>query len=198
VAINCRKLKKLKRRFQVNNKNTKLENSQNIYLIGMPSSGKSTLGRALAQELDFEYIDMDEILVNNENRSIYQIFQDNGEGYFRKIESELLKTFMPNQKFVISTGGGAPVFFNNMDFIIKNGISIYIDVKPEILFERISHSTKNDRPLIDKTDADKLMENLTNKYNFRYPFYSRANIIISDNFTVGHLKEELKNLKACP
>ncbi len=170
-----------------------MQNStQNIYLIGMPSSGKSTLGRSLAQELKYEYIDMDDILVRKEGRSISEIFQKSGEDYFRKIESELLKTFVPNQKYVISTGGGVPVFFDNMSFINKNGISIYIDVKPEILFERISNSNKNDRPLIDKSDAHKLMDNLVNKYNFRYPFYSQANIIISDDFNVGHILAELK------
>ncbi len=158
----------------------------------MPSSGKSTLGRALAVALQYEYVDMDEILVANEGRSIFDIFNENGEEYFREIESELLNTFKINQKKVISTGGGVPCFFNNMDFILKNGISIYLDVTPEGLFERIASSTKNDRPLIDKSDAKKLMDNLKVKYNYRYKFYSQANIVIQTDFSVKHILERLK------
>ena len=169
-------------------------NSKNIYLIGMPSSGKSTLGRALALTMSYEYVDMDEIIVQNEHRSISQIFQESGEDYFRKIESELLKSFFPDQKKVISTGGGVPVFFDNMTFILKNGISVYLDVLPQNLFERIYNSSKNDRPLIDKSDRERLLENLIEKYNFRFPFYSQANIIIKEDYTVTHIIEKLKKL----
>ena len=171
-----------------------VKNTENIYLIGMPSSGKSTLGRGLAVTLDYEYVDMDEILVTNDGRSISQIFQESGEDYFRKIESELLKSFLPNQKKLISTGGGAPVFFDNMDFILNNGVSVYLDVPPQILFSRIYNSNKNDRPLIDKSDSEKLMDNLVEKYNYRYTFYSRANIIIKDDFSVGHIVRELESI----
>jgi shikimate kinase len=161
--------------------------NKNIFLIGMPSSGKSTLGRALAIKLGYTYVDMDEVLIANEGRSIFDIFQESGEAYFRGIESELLKSFEPNQKLVISTGGGAPCFFDNTSFIKNNGLSIYLDVSPTALHERIQLSTKNDRPLIDKTDNVKLLANLTEKYNYRYQFYSQADIIIKNDFTVGHL-----------
>lgn len=160
----------------------------------MPSSGKSTLGRAMAAALGYEYVDMDEIIVQNEQRSVFQIFQESGEEYFRKIESDLLKTFTKNKKKIISTGGGVPCFFDNMDFILENGISVYLDVSPQNLFERIYNSSKNDRPLIDKTDSNKLWENLTEKYNYRYQFYSKANIIIKEDYTVGHIIDKLKDL----
>ncbi|MES2795802.1 MAG: shikimate kinase [Bacteroidota bacterium] len=167
-------------------------NKKNIYLIGMPSSGKSTLGRALALTMGYEYVDMDEIIVQNEHRSISQIFQESGEDYFRKIETELLKSFLSDQKKVISTGGGVPVFFDNMAFILANGISVYLDVLPQNLFERIYNSSKNDRPLIDKSDREKLLENLVEKYNNRFPFYSQANIIIKEDYSVAHIIEKLK------
>ena len=167
-------------------------NTENIYLIGMPSSGKSTLGRSLSTHLGFEYVDMDDILVQQEGRTIAQIFAENGEDYFRKIESELLKTFIPNQKKVISTGGGVPCFFDNMDSILKNGISIYLNVSPQGLFERIVNSNKNDRPLIDKSDHEILLKTLTDKYQYRYQFYSRAQIIISEDFTLKHILTELE------
>jgi shikimate kinase len=169
-------------------------NTKNIYLIGMPSSGKSTLGRALAVTLGYEYVDMDEMIVQNEQRSVFQIFQDSGEAYFRKIECDLLQSFLPNQKKVISTGGGVPVFFDNMAFILKNGISVYLDVLPQNLFERIYNSSKNDRPLIDKSDSEKLLENLIEKYNYRYPYYSQADIIIREDYTVAHIIEKLKKM----
>lgn len=158
----------------------------------MPSSGKSTLGRSLAFAINYEYVDMDDIIVHNEKRSIAEIFNESGEAYFRKIESDLLKSFSKKQQKVISTGGGAPCFFDNMDFILKNGISVYLDVKPETLFERIHHSTKNDRPLIDKSDSQKLLQNLTEKYNYRLQYYGKANILIKDNFSIEHILGELE------
>jgi shikimate kinase len=164
-----------------------LKNNQNIYLIGMPSSGKSTLGRSLANALNYDFVDMDDLIEQTEGRSIVQIFKDSGEPYFRNIESKLLKSFVPDQRKVISTGGGAPVFFDNMNFILANGISVYLDVSPDQLFDRIYNSPKNDRPLIDKSDLQKLLANLTEKYNYRYNYYSQANIIIRDDFTVKHL-----------
>lgn len=167
-------------------------NTENIYLIGMPSSGKSTLGRSLATHLGYEYVDMDDILVHQESRTIAQIFEENGEDYFRKIESDLLKTFTPNQKKMISTGGGVPCFFDNMDFIKKNGISIYLNVTPQSLFDRIINSTKNDRPLIDKSDHETLLKTLADKYKYRYQFYSQADIMISEDFTLKHILDKLK------
>jgi shikimate kinase len=166
--------------------------NKNIYLIGMPSSGKSTLGRALASTLGYEYIDMDDIIVAKEGRSIQQIFQESGEPYFRKIEADFLRSFLPNQKKVISTGGGVPVFYDNIDFILENGISIYLDVSPQQLYERIASSTKNDRPLIDKSDSEKLLAGLIEKYNYRYNYYSKANIIIKEDFTVKNIILKLK------
>lgn len=171
-----------------------LENTQNIYLIGMPSSGKSTLGRSLAAHLAYEYVDMDEVLVENEGRSVFQIFDESGEPYFRKIETDLLRSFLPNEKKVISTGGGAPVFYDNMNFILKNGISIYLDVTPIDLFDRIYKSNKNDRPLIDKSDANELLKNLESKYNYRYQYYSQADIVIDHNFTINHIIERLAQI----
>jgi shikimate kinase len=169
-----------------------LEKNQNIYFVGMPSSGKSTLGRALAATLGFDYVDMDDMIVAKEGRSINQIFQDSGEPYFRKIESELLRSFLPNQKKVISTGGGVPVFYDNMDFILQNGLSIYLDVSPKLLFDRIYNSDKNERPLIDKSNSDKLLETLVEKYNYRYNYYNRANIIISEDFTLKSILQKLR------
>ena len=168
-----------------------LENIQNIYLIGMPSSGKSTLGRSLAAHLAYEYVDMDEVLVQNEGRTIFQIFAESGEAYFRKLETDLLRSFLPNEKKVISTGGGAPVFYDNMKFILDNGISIYLDVTPIDLFDRIYKTNKNDRPLIDKSDANELLKNLEAKYNYRYQYYNQADIVIDHNFTINHIIEKL-------
>ena len=160
----------------------------------MPSSGKTTLGKQLASKLGFTFVDMDELIVTKEGKTIAKIFEENGEDYFRKIETEVLRSFNEKRNLIISTGGGAPVFFENMDFILENGISVYFDVPPQILFSRIYNSNKNDRPLIDKSDSEKLMENLVEKYNSRYPFYSRANILIKDDYSVGHIVKELEKL----
>ena len=92
-----------------------------IYLIGLMGSGKSTLGPQLARNLQYEFIDMDSYIEEKEQLSIPQIFQKQGEDFFRKVEAEALNDLSSKQKVVISTGGGTPCFHDNLDVIKKTG-----------------------------------------------------------------------------
>lgn len=161
---------------------------KNIFLIGMPSSGKSTLGRLLAKALNFTFVDMDERIEVKEMASIADIFKIKGEDYFRKVESEILKQIKPNQQLVVSTGGGVPCFFDNMDFIKANGISIFLDVPPAILAKRIINSTVNNRPLIDKNKSDEdVLHDIENRYHSRLKFYQQADLQVDGEIEVEHL-----------
>jgi shikimate kinase len=161
---------------------------KNIYLIGMPSSGKSTLGRQLAKRLDYQFVDMDELIVNQELSSISDIFKYKGEDYFRKVESKVLKGIKPNQKLIIATGGGVPCFFDNMDFIKTNGISIFLNVSPEDLLKRIQKSDGNNRPLIDKKKSNEVLLNeLKERYENRLKFYEQADIQIDGSIDVEQI-----------
>jgi shikimate kinase len=161
---------------------------KNIFLIGMPSSGKSTLGRQLAKRLDYQFIDMDDLIVNQELSSVFDIFKYKGEDYFRKVESKVLKGIKPNQKLIVATGGGVPCFFDNMDFIKFNGISIFLNVQPEDLLKRIQKSEGNNRPLIDKKKSNEvLLEELKERYENRLKFYEQADIQIDGSIEVEQI-----------
>jgi shikimate kinase len=161
---------------------------KNIFLIGMPSSGKSTLGRQLAKRLDYQFVDMDDLIVNQELSSVFDIFKYKGEDYFRKVESKVLKGIKPNQKLLVATGGGVPCFFDNMDFIKANGISIFLNVQPEDLLKRIQKSEGNNRPLIDKKKSNEvLLEELKERYENRLKFYEQADIQIDGSIEVEQI-----------
>ncbi|MDR6560301.1 MULTISPECIES: shikimate kinase [Arcicella] len=161
---------------------------KNIFLIGMPSSGKSTLGRHLAKRLDFQFVDMDELIEKQELMTIPEIFKYKGEDYFRQVESKVLKAIQAEQKLVIATGGGVPCFFDNMDFIKANGTSIFLNVQPEDLLKRIQKSDVNHRPLINRnTTEDTLLKSLQERCAARLPYYQRADIQIDGNIDVDQL-----------
>lgn len=149
----------------------------NIFMLGMPSSGKSTLGRQLAKELNYDFIDLDRKIEVSEGKKINEIFNLEGEEYFRKIEAEHLRKIEPNNKMVIATGGGTPCFKDNISFLKENGISIFLDVKPAKLEERMRNSKKNNRPLFS-LESESLLDTLTRSYENRIGIYSMADIVI--------------------
>ncbi|MGA0555114.1 shikimate kinase [Larkinella sp. VNQ87] len=165
---------------------------KNIFLVGMPSSGKSTLGRRLARQLTYRFIDTDRLIIEAEGgRSINDIFQTDGEAYFRDVESRVLHTIEPDTQLVVATGGGMPCFHDNMAYIKKAGISIFLDVSPEELLERMLKHNQDDRPLFNPKDPT-LLENLRQKYNDRRFFYTQADLIIPGEVAVKELAGQLE------
>ena len=161
---------------------------KNIFLIGMPSSGKSTLGKRLARELHYHFVDTDRLIIREEGRSIADIFAKDGEPYFRKLEARVLRTIKPGSNLVVATGGGMPCFHDNMAYITATGVSVFLDVSPDSLAERmLTHARQfptniPERPLFDTADGQ-LLENLRQKHQQRAPFYQQANIIITGDAT---------------
>lgn len=149
----------------------------NIFMLGMPSSGKSTLGRQLAKELNYDFVDLDKKIEISEGKKIPEIFNLEGEDYFRKVESEILRKIEPDTKLVIATGGGTPCFKNNIEFIKENGISVFLDVKPDKIEERMRNSKRNNRPLFS-LESDSLLKTITQSYEERIEFYKKADIVI--------------------
>lgn len=150
-----------------------------IYLIGMPASGKTTFGKQLAESLSYQFVDMDDELVKVEGKSIPQIFTEHGEAYFRALEQRILHELLPDQT-VISTGGGAPCFFDNMEFIEQHGISIFLDVSVETLQTR-ALAQDGTRPLLSGKVGNDLLQELNAKRQKRLPFYEQATIILKEN-----------------
>lgn len=152
---------------------------KNIFLIGMPSSGKTSLGKTLARHLQYRFVDLDVMIMEKENMPIADIFQQKGEEHFRKLESALLKEIKSNDALVIATGGGTPCFYDNMAFIKKEGVSLFLDVTPLELLRRMKSSRKNERPMFNtQTDVQSLLDSLERKYQERQIFYRQADYII--------------------
>lgn len=161
---------------------------KNIFLIGMPSSGKSTLGRQLAKRLDFQFVDTDDLIENQEIATVSDIFQYKGEDYFRLVENKILKGIQPNQNLIVATGGGMPCFHGGMDFIKVNGTSIFLNVQPEDLLKRIQKSDSNNRPLINKTTTEEdLLANIKKRYEDRLKYYEQADIQIDGSIEVDQI-----------
>jgi shikimate kinase len=148
-----------------------------IYLVGMPGSGKTTLGKKLAHELMMAFVDLDHEIEKYASKSIPEIFIEKGENFFREIESKLLVEWASSQThFVMATGGGAPCYFRGMEVINKSGFSIFLDVPVNELLKRVSKTTN--RPLLEEsnereTTLRKLLET-------RMPCYRQANMTISN------------------
>ena len=168
---------------------------KNIFLIGMPSSGKSTLGRQLAKRLDYQFVDTDDLIENQEISTVSDIFKYKGEDYFRLIENTILKKIQPNQKLIVATGGGMPCFHGGMDFIKANGTSIFLNVPPEDLLKRIQKSDANNRPLINKmTSQEELLASIKKRYEDRMQFYEKADIQIDGSIDVDQILWLLEEL----
>ncbi|MCR5151258.1 MAG: shikimate kinase, partial [Clostridiales bacterium] len=139
-----------------------LNEKRNIVLIGMPSSGKTTVAKSLAKILDRDFIDTDDLIVENAGKSITDIFSSEGEAYFRNLESEVIKDISLQTGCVIATGGGAVLREKNVDFLKANGVLIFLDRKLNELLPT------PDRPLATSEEAVKKL------YHERLPVYSSA------------------------
>ncbi len=149
-----------------------------IFLIGFMGSGKSTLGRKLAKLLGYELIDLDKLIELEVGMSILDYFEQYGEGAFRRLERDLLQNINHPKKVVFATGGGTPCYFDTMDWMNKNGITIYIALKVPVLANRLRNA-KIDRPLIKNMQEGELTEFLTKNLAEREVFYNKAKFIVS-------------------
>ncbi len=149
-----------------------------IFLIGFMGSGKSTLAKKLANRINYSFLDLDEEIERIEKRSVAEIFEKEGESYFRELETNLLnklKTFETNQ--VIALGGGTPCFNNNMELIHQIGFSVYLKYNSGILANRLLNS-KTKRPLITNKNQEELKAFIDFLLQEREQFYLKANLII--------------------
>lgn len=135
----------------------------NIYLIGMPGCGKTTLGKRLARETNYKFIDLDSYIEKKEKKKISDIFKDNGEDYFRELESKALLSFKNKDNVIISTGGG--IIKNKANKNLMNGLCVYLSVPVGILEERTSKS-KTVRPLLKTKTIVELYNERKDLYDY--------------------------------
>lgn len=145
-----------------------------IYLIGFMGSGKSTLGKALAEKLQIPFFDLDDELIKTYHLSIPEMFEQWGEEKFRTQEAEKLREFdLSKAPFVLACGGGTPCFFENMVWMNTNGQTLFLDPPVSILTKRLAGS-EDERPVLKKHSQEGASVHWTELLKKRRPFYLQA------------------------
>lgn len=163
-----------------------------ISLIGYMGSGKSTIGKELAEKLNFKFIDFDKYIENSENKTIVEIFKNGGEIKFRKIERNyLLKILGEETNSVIAMGGGTPVYYDNIEKINQYSASFYLRMTPTELYKRLLKE-KNKRPLIARIENENLTEFIGKHLFERRNYYEKSKFKIDiKNKNVKQISEEI-------
>ncbi|CAL2084660.1 Shikimate kinase [Tenacibaculum sp. 190524A05c] len=168
-----------------------------IVLLGYMASGKSTIGKILAKNQNLPFIDLDDYIESKFEKSISDIFKDEGEIFFRLQEHEAIKEIFEKQdKFVLSLGGGTPCYANNMDLIngFENTNSLYIKLSIPTLYKRLL-SQKENRPLVANIPEEELQEFIAKHLFERSYFYEMAKYKVrTDNQKVEDTINEIQEL----
>lgn len=167
-----------------------------IVLLGYMGSGKSTVGKALAGELDLDFIDFDTYLEEHLGQSIPEVFNTRGELYFRKAEHRLLKELLASApEAVLSLGGGTPCYAGNMDLILQHTSRVcYLQLSVGALAKRLE-GEKEGRPMIAHLSSEELPEFIGKHLFERAPFYAQAPYtIIAEGQTPGEIIHEIREL----
>ena len=148
-----------------------------IYIIGFMGCGKTTAGKKLAAALGWQYADLDKLIEEETGKKIPEIFEDSGETGFRETETRVLRGLQPDSDMVVSTGGGTPCFNQNMEFMLKTGLTIYLQLSPVVLKSRLENSSTV-RPLIKDIKNEDLEAYIAVKLSEREEWYNRADLIV--------------------
>ncbi len=164
----------------------------NIVLCGFMGCGKTTVGKALAQRLNLQFVDSDTVIEQVQGKTVTEIFAQNGEAYFREIERNVIKSLVAKSGLVIATGGGAVLNPENVNALKTNGTVVFLDVSKNEVLKRLKDDTT--RPLLQRPDRETAVDELLNA---RRPCYiAAADIAVnadSDALTVA--EEIIKQLK---
>jgi shikimate kinase len=161
---------------------------KNIILTGFMGTGKTSIGRRLAQDLGYSFVDTDTLIEADQNRDITSIFSQFGEAFFRDIETGIIQQVLEQEGQVIATGGGAAIRDANRAAFKKSGIVICLFARPEVIFERIKHESH--RPLLHTRDPKARIKELLDE---RERFYRQADLLIdTSDMSVDDAVREIK------
>lgn len=164
-----------------------------VILLGYMYSGKTTVGRKLASILNLPFYDLDHYFEETYKISVKDFFDKYDERAFRDIERRCMLEILSQDKLVLSTGGGTPCFFDNMEVINRSGISVYLKMDPTSIVHRAIHS-KNPRPLFKSIAQEELPEFILRHIEEREKYYLRAqHIFKGENADVASLASLLRN-----
>ncbi|GAB4143096.1 MAG: shikimate kinase [Ignavibacteriales bacterium] len=171
--------------------------SRIIYLTGFMTSGKSTIGPILGNVLGWDFLDLDYEIENHEKMSVDEIFEKNGESYFREKEKLMLGEISKRKNLVVSLGGGTISWDDNISVIKKSGKLIYLKAKPETIYLRIKN--KINRPLfkdlvLKNASKEDFIKKILEYLNKREVFYNQADLVINtDNIDIGKTVDIIAN-----
>lgn len=169
-----------------------------IFLIGYMGAGKTTVGRILARRMGLSFIDLDCYIENRYQKTVGQLFAEKGEAGFREIERHLLREVSEFENVLVATGGGAPCFFDNMNYMNEKGTSVYLQVTPDELARRLE-SARLTRPLLkDKAPAE-LRDFIAGTLQQREEHYRKASVVfgaeqMDDENDVHKIAQQLEKI----
>lgn len=149
-----------------------------IFLTGYMGAGKTTLGKAFARRMDISFIDLDWYIEERFHKTVGELFTERGETGFRELERNMLHEVAEFENVVISTGGGAPCFFDNMEFMNRVGKTVFLDVHPDVLFRRL-RVAKQQRPILQGKEDDELKVFIVQALEKRALFYHQAQYVFN-------------------
>jgi shikimate kinase len=164
-----------------------------LFLIGYMGSGKTTTGKKLASKLNFEFIDLDTFIETEYKKTIPDIFKQEGEEAFRSKENNALKKLLAKNNIVIACGGGTPCYYNNMELINNNGISVYLKLSIDSIVSRLLNA-KDKRPLIDGKSENELKSFVMRQLEKRERVYNKAKYTVkAKDLDIEELTKFLKS-----
>ncbi len=161
-----------------------------IIFIGYMGSGKTTIGRQLAQSMNLSFYDLDWYIETRMHQSIEQIFDERGEEEFRRIEYNMLHEVAEFENVVISCGGGTPCFFDNIDYMNQQAETIYLKASPEVLCRHLEMRRK-ERPLLKGKTPEELKTFINEQLVIREQYYNKARHILNIDLLDNYKKIEL-------
>lgn len=162
---------------------------EKIFLIGFMASGKTTVGKVLSEALNWKYIDLDEVIEQRCGKPISDIFNRHGEMYFRNEEKKALNDILKFSKTVVATGGGAPVFNDNLAVMKDNGFVVFLSCSQKTILSRLDLAEKNKRPLALQADGENELIRLMES---RAACYKSAHVeIMCDEKRIAEIAQEI-------
>lgn len=167
-----------------------------IFLIGYMGAGKTTLGKAFSRTMGLTFVDLDWYIEERFHKTVGQLFAECGEDRFRELEKRMLHEVGDFENVVISTGGGTPCFFDNIEYMNAAGETVFLNVDINVLFRRL-RVAKQQRPLLAQKNDEELMEFITNALQKRLEYYTKAkHVFNAEKLEDRHqIKESVERLK---
>lgn len=153
-------------------------------------TGKTYWGQIWATQSKTDFYDLDHEIETKQGMTIREMFEKHGENFFREKEKETLRAFADKDNFILSTGGGTPCFFDNMQWMNEKGITIYLNTSTPILAERLLKE-KAHRPLLQNIKDEEIMLFIENNINKRNKFYTQSNVILDTERIAENTFEEI-------